>query len=145
MFLIDNCMSLIYFQGLGLIANDSAATTAETGAFMNHKPAAFLSGCTLPLRCLSLVLSRCLNKSKSLHAVLFFIAPLSFAEFKMPFFYHDGRLFQNLKLLSKTRSLCSCSFWLGSFFFLSVLSGFTRRNSFQTNDAPTRLTRCTFD
>lgn len=40
-FFNDNCMSLIYFQGLGLIANDSAATTAETGAFMNHKPAAF--------------------------------------------------------------------------------------------------------
>lgn len=37
----DNCMLLIYFQGLGLIANDSTATAAETGAFMNHKPAAF--------------------------------------------------------------------------------------------------------
>lgn len=40
-FFNDNCMSLIYFQGLGLIANDSATTTTETGAFMNYKPAAF--------------------------------------------------------------------------------------------------------
>lgn len=34
-------MLLIYFQGLGVIANDSTATEAETGAFMNHTPAAF--------------------------------------------------------------------------------------------------------
>lgn len=40
-FLNDNCMLLIYFQGLGLIANDSTAATGETGAFMNHNPAAF--------------------------------------------------------------------------------------------------------
>lgn len=41
MFFNDNYMLLIYFQGLGLIGNDSTATEAETGAFMNHKPAAF--------------------------------------------------------------------------------------------------------
>lgn len=32
-------MLLIYFQGQGLISNDSTATAAETGAFMNHTAA----------------------------------------------------------------------------------------------------------
>ena len=41
MFLNDNSMLLIYFQGLGLIANDPTATAAEIGAFINHKPTAF--------------------------------------------------------------------------------------------------------
>ena len=41
MFLNDNSMLLIYFQGLGLIANDPTATAAEIGAFMNYKPTAF--------------------------------------------------------------------------------------------------------
>lgn len=31
-----NCMSLVYFQGLGLIANDTTASAADTGAFTNH-------------------------------------------------------------------------------------------------------------
>lgn len=34
-------MLLIYFQGLGLISNDSTATAAETGAFLKHTLAAF--------------------------------------------------------------------------------------------------------
>lgn len=34
-FFNDNCMLSIYFQGLGLIANDSTAPAAETGAFIN--------------------------------------------------------------------------------------------------------------
>lgn len=37
----DNCMSLVYFQGLGLIANGTAASAADTGAFTT---AASLSG-----------------------------------------------------------------------------------------------------
>lgn len=32
----DNCMSLVYFQGLGLIANGTTASAADTGAFANH-------------------------------------------------------------------------------------------------------------
>lgn len=34
-------MLLIYFQGLGLISNDSTTTAAETGAFLKHTPAVF--------------------------------------------------------------------------------------------------------
>lgn len=34
-FLDNNCMLLIYFQGLGLIANDTTASAADTGAFTN--------------------------------------------------------------------------------------------------------------
>lgn len=30
-------MSLVYFQGLGLIANGTTASAADTGAFTNHK------------------------------------------------------------------------------------------------------------
>lgn len=43
----DNCMSLVYSQGLGLIANGTAASAADTGALTNHNShltAASLSG-----------------------------------------------------------------------------------------------------
>lgn len=61
-FFNGNCMLLIYFQGLGLISNDSTATAAETGAFMNHTPAAF---CMDALNLNTLFLSWFPNKSKS--------------------------------------------------------------------------------
>ena len=62
LFFNDDCMLLIYFQWLGLIANDSTATAAETGAFMKHPPAAFLLGI---LWSLCLFLSWFPNKSES--------------------------------------------------------------------------------
>lgn len=100
-FFNDNCMSLIYFQGLGLIANDSAATTAETGAFMNHKPAAFCLDVLYLSDACALSSPGVLTNPNLSTLCFFFISLLSFTEFKIAFFTVTGGFFKTLSFSLK--------------------------------------------
>lgn len=81
------------FQGLGLISNDSTATAAETGALMNHTPAAFY----MDALTLSIPVPFPFLTNPNLRAVpccAFSFTWISFAEFKAVNFSVEGGLFQ---------------------------------------------------
>lgn len=141
MFLMITCMSLVYFQGLGLIANDSTATAAETGAFMNHTPPVFLYGCTLTFKDFSLDFDSCAFSSPGFLtnpnsypvwaclccAVLWYPPDWPFSLYKMVMLSVETETFQLLCVLMISiyflplLYICSCRLCLEIFLILSIL------------------------
>lgn len=140
MFLNDNSMLLIYFQGLGLIANDPTATAAEIGAFINHKPTAFCidtSNLNIFDSCAFSFLGFLTNPNLVEFKSILFICLIILHWLLHVFVFYGKGLFQRklyfswtfLEYYSTVLSLGFGSYELKIFFFLKILFWFVLPNN----------------